>query len=255
MHDRAPQRHGVEPAAAPAPAGHRAELVADPRQVLAVFIEQLGRKRSRADPRGVGLHDAEHVIEHARSDAGAGGGAAGGGVRRGHERIGADVDIEHRALRAFEHAHWRPALAAAPAPPVTSTSSGRSRSAYSSCSSSVRWKSTGGWREIALQHEVVEVQHLAELGGEAIALEQIGHAHRAARHLVLVGRSDAAAGGADRIDAAGGFARPIERHVRRQDQRTGRRDAQPLEHRHALLDQHRRLRETAPRATAPRRCR
>ena len=43
--------------------GDRAELVADARKMLAVFIEQLGGERPRAHARGVGLHDAEHVVE------------------------------------------------------------------------------------------------------------------------------------------------------------------------------------------------
>ena len=77
-------------------------------------------------------------------------------------------------------------------------------------------------REIALQHEIVEVEHFPQLGGEALALEEIGHADRAARDLVLVGRTDATTGGADGIRAAGCLARPIERNVRGQYQRTGR---------------------------------
>ena len=97
--------------------------------------------------------------------------------------------------------------------------------------------------EIALQHEIVEVQHFTQLGGEAVALEQIRHAHRAPRHLVLVGRPDAAAGGADGVGSASLLARLVEENVRRQDERTVRRDAQPLEHRHALLHQHAALRE------------
>ena len=36
---------------------------------LAVGVEQLGRKRPRTDPCRVGLDDAEHVVEVARSHA------------------------------------------------------------------------------------------------------------------------------------------------------------------------------------------
>src|ERR1022692_2400141 len=53
MHDRAAQRDGVEPTAAPPSAGYRSELMADARQMLAVFIEQFGRKRARADTRRI----------------------------------------------------------------------------------------------------------------------------------------------------------------------------------------------------------
>ena len=34
-----------------------------PRQMLAVFIKQLGRERTGADARGVGLHNADDFIE------------------------------------------------------------------------------------------------------------------------------------------------------------------------------------------------
>ena len=53
----------------------------------------------------------------------------------------------------------------------------------------------------------MEVEHFAELGGEPLALEQVGDAHRAARDLVFVGRADAPTGGADGIGAARRFAR------------------------------------------------
>src|ERR1700719_5359683 len=51
VHNRTPQRHRVEPAAAPPPSGDRVELVTDARQVLAVFVVQLGRGLTRTHPR------------------------------------------------------------------------------------------------------------------------------------------------------------------------------------------------------------
>ena len=68
-----------------------------------VLVEQLGGKRPGADAGGVGLDDAQHVIEVARADAAAAGRAAGRGVGRGHVGIGAVIDIEQRALGALEH--------------------------------------------------------------------------------------------------------------------------------------------------------
>ncbi len=44
VHDRAPQRDRIEPAAAALPPGDRAEFTADPREVLAEFVEQFGRE-------------------------------------------------------------------------------------------------------------------------------------------------------------------------------------------------------------------
>ncbi len=41
------------------------------------------------------------------------------------------------------------------------------------------------------------LQQFLELGGEALGVEQVGDAQAATRHLVLVGRANATAGGAD----------------------------------------------------------
>ena len=81
------------------------------------------------------------------------------------------------------------------------------------------------------------VQDLAETRCEPLALENVCHAHGAARHLVLVGRTDATARGADRVDTAGPLAGAIERNVRRQDQRAIGADAQPLVDGNAFLHQ------------------
>jgi hypothetical protein len=72
-----------------------------------------------------------------------------------------------------------------------------------------------------LEHIVVVVQHFAQLGGEALAVQQVLHADGAAGDLVLVGRADAAAGGADLAGALGGFARLVQGDVVRQDQGAG----------------------------------
>ena len=63
---------------------------------------ELGRERAAADARAVGLGDAQDVVQHARADARAGRRVAGDAVARGDVRIGAVVDVEQRALRAFE---------------------------------------------------------------------------------------------------------------------------------------------------------
>src|SRR6185437_1903416 len=47
----------VEPAAAAVPAGGDAALAADAAQCLAVLVEELGRERTGADARRVGLED------------------------------------------------------------------------------------------------------------------------------------------------------------------------------------------------------
>ena len=89
-----------------------------------------------------------------------------------------------------------------------------------------------------MQDEVVIVEDFAELGGETFAMKQVGDPEGAARHLVFIGRADAAPGGTDGILALRLLARLIERDVRCQDQRTGRTHPQAFEYRHALPDQH-----------------
>jgi hypothetical protein len=97
--------------------------------------------------------------------------------------------------------------------------------------------------EVVLQREIVEVEDLAQLGREGLALEQVLHAYRAARDLVFVGRADATPRGADGVGAARRLARLVERDVRRKDQRAIGRNAQPREHVHARVYQHLRLAE------------
>ena len=110
--DRALERDDVHPAAAARAAGGGAEFLAALADALADFVVEFGRERAAADARGVGLGDAEHVVDRIRADAGAGERAADGGVGRGDVRIGAVVDVEQRALRAFEQHALRPACAA-----------------------------------------------------------------------------------------------------------------------------------------------
>ena len=75
--------------------------------------------------------------------------------------------------------------------------------------------------EVIFQHEVVVIQHFAQFGSEALAVEYVLQANGAARYFVFVGRADAAAGGADFARALGDLARLIEGNVVRQDQRAG----------------------------------
>ena len=91
--------------------------------------------------------------------------------------------------------------------------------------------------KIVLQQKVVVIEDFTELRRKVFANEEIRHAQRAARHLVLVRRTDTAPRSADGGLALGFLARKIERRVRRQDQRAARADTLPLENRHAISDQ------------------
>jgi len=68
------------------------------------------------------------------------------------------------------------------------------------------------------QEGVVMAQQFVQLALERLRLEEIAYAHRAPRHLVLIGRADTPARGADGIGAARRLAQPVERAMQRQDQ-------------------------------------
>ena len=118
----------VEPAAAARAAGDRAVFVAAVAQVLAELVVELGGKRPAADARRIGLHHADDVVDVPHRHAGAAGDADARAVAAGDERIRAVVDVEQRALRAFEQDPLA-ASAAVSSSSVVSQTYGRSRSA------------------------------------------------------------------------------------------------------------------------------
>ncbi len=216
---------------------------------------QLGRERAGADARGVGLGDAEHVADRAGADAGAGRRLPRHGVGRGDVRIGAVVDVEHGALRALEQdavaalarvVEQLPdrlgvgqdlgrdlAQLARAAPRRRPPSAPRPRSSALWCSSSAS---------------------ILRSSASGSARSQTRMARRA--DLVLVGRADAAAGGADLAGAARFLAQQVELAVQRQDQRGVLGERQDLgRDRHALRRAGSRSPSAAPRDRPPRRCR
>ena len=85
-------------------------------------------------------------------------------------------------------------------------------------------------------HHENELLKLDDFCPDAAAkIEQVMQANAAARHFVFVCRTDAPTGGADGIGTTRLLTRAVELDMRWQDQRAAGRNAQPLEHRHALL--------------------
>src|SRR5690606_32853373 len=99
--DGALERDDVDPAAAARAAGGGAVFLATVANALAHVVVQPGRERAAANAGGVGLGDAEHVVDRVRANAGTGQRAADGGVGTGDVRVGAVVNVEQRTLRAF----------------------------------------------------------------------------------------------------------------------------------------------------------
>ena len=190
------ERHQVEPAGAPGAAGGGAELAADLADPLAELVVELGRERAGAHARGVRLGHAPHLVDRARPDAGAHAGRARHGVRRGHERIGAVVDVEHRALGALEDHELAPVERA----PGDRRGVG-----------DVRLEPVpelhvvlGHRVEVELrvlgerpQHQPLGLERRVDLLAQDLLVEQVLHADAEPRRLVGVAGADAAPGGAD----------------------------------------------------------
>ncbi len=87
--------------------------------------------------------------------------------------------------------------------------------------------------QILGQHEVVVIQRGAQQFFQLLGVMQVGDADAATRHLVFVGRADAATGGADRLATGSALARLVQGDVVRHDQRRGRGDLQARTHFHA----------------------
>ena len=96
------ERDEVEPAAAALAAGDRAELAAELAHPLLVRPLDLGRERTRADARDVGLRDADHGVDPRRPDPDPRAAPPASVGRGGDERIRAVVDVEQRPVRALE---------------------------------------------------------------------------------------------------------------------------------------------------------
>ena len=185
-------------------------------QQLADVVVQLGRERAGPDPRRIGLGDPQHEADRARPDAAAGSRRRRHGVGRGDERIGPMIHVQHDRLGALE----QDALAAAaqlvqPLPHRFGVGQDLRRQRQQP----VHQRLLAERRHAQpLQQRVVVQQQLVQLGRQRFGLRQIGDADRAASHLVLIGRTDAAAGGADLAVAPRFLAGLVDRGMQRQDQ-------------------------------------
>ena len=91
----------VQPAGAAGTARSGAELVALAAELLTCLIEELSGEGTAAYAGAVGLEDAVDVAYRGRSYAEAEAGSRAGSGRGGHERVGAEIHVEHRTLGSF----------------------------------------------------------------------------------------------------------------------------------------------------------
>ena len=122
-------------------------------------------------------------------------GGPGDGVGRGDERIGAVVDVEQHALRALEQD------APAGAPRFVEVAPDRAGEGQHEIGDrgEVAAEALAVDRRLAEAgaERVVVGAQAVELGVEFVQMGKVADADRAAADLVLIGRADAAAGGAD----------------------------------------------------------
>ena len=213
MRDAVAHGDRVVPAAAPRTAGDGAVLVAALAQAVAHLAGQLGRQRSFADARRVRLDHAEHASDRARRNAEAGADAADRRVRRGDVRIGAVIDVEQRALRAFEQDR----LAVAHRLRQQQRDVAHHRPHPLAVRQQLRQHRLPVHRAV-LDEAVARVDVVADVLLEPLRIGEVADADAAARDLVLVGRADAARRRADLALAAARLGQQIEVAVIRQDE-------------------------------------
>ena len=224
--DGALEGGGIKPAATSGTAGNRAEFVAAFGQAFAGVVEQFGGEGAGTDAGGVGLHDAEHIIQGLRRHARTGRGSACQTVGRSNKGISAVVNIQQRALRTFK----QQAFAALDGVMQAARHVGEHR--QNTLFEGVDFghhviKLHGFCAMQVLQLHVIHFKVGAQFVGQELGIGQIAQADGAAGYLVFVSRADAAAGGADFAGAFGGFAGMIERNVVGQNHRAGGGDVQP----------------------------
>ena len=96
------QHHRVEPAGATTTTGVGAVLMTDIDERITDLVSEFRGERTSTDTGDIGLGDADHRVDIARTDTGTHTRSAGDGVRGGHERIGAVIEIEEGGLCTFE---------------------------------------------------------------------------------------------------------------------------------------------------------
>ena len=189
--------------------------MADVAQPGTRFVEQLRGERAAADARAVGLEDTVDLADAVRGDAQPDAGAGADGIRRGDERIGTEIHVEQRPLRAFgQDALVRgealvDEILAVDDVETTQVLDRREPLLFQ-------------LGDVVLAGQAAQDLLVASLGAGVylfeIGAQHIAHAHAVAADLVGIGRADALAGGADPGAALGRLVRSIEDAVRGQDQ-------------------------------------
>ena len=199
--------------------------------MLADLVKELGRERSAADSRSVGLDDPEHIVDSAGAEAGTCGDAACNGIGGGHIRIGSLINVEERALGSLEKnlVAVLPGISKYCCDVRNHGDENRGVLLYA-----LKYLIIGdllGMIEV-LQDEVVVLHDGPELLGETVHIAEIADAEAPSCGLVLVRGADALAGGSDLLVTECSFPCVVNDRMVRQDQRAGLRDLQAAFHIH-----------------------
>src|SRR6056297_2871537 len=222
-----PHQGRIEPAAPPLAPRHGAEFAPARAKAMAVLVFKLGGKGSFAHAGRIGLHDPQHIVDRPRPDTHPGGGLPGDHVRRGDKGVGAEINVQKRALRPFEQDTFTAFL-----PLVQHFPDGRG----------IGQDLLGDVAQFGNQRvpvdrldaqpatqRIVMLKRTVHPRLQRGVIRQIGHPHGPAAHLVLIGRADTTARSANLGPLARGFfAGAVQFTVNRQDKRRVLRDHQRL---------------------------
>ena len=195
-------------------------------QPVAIGVVQFGRKRPLAHAGCIGFHDPQHEVDRPGAKAHACRGLPRDHVRRGDEGIGAEIDVQQRALRPFEEDALTGAalfLHDLPDRSCIFQDLGRDRLQIGDQRVAVNGvQPQPGAQRIVMDKRPVHPQ------GKGRIVAQVGDADHPAAHLVLIGRPDPATRGADLGDRILAFPRAVQFTVEGQDQRRVLGDHQRL---------------------------
>ena len=238
------KRDEIEPPTPPLTPRHRAELVPERLHALVVRTDDLARERALADTRDVRLCDAQHLVDPLRPDPEAHRGAGRDRARRRDERVRAVIEIEQRALGAFEEDALAGSRSARSTSSDVSATYGASRSAKPSCVDDDVLDVERLEVVHALQPDVLLRDRELELLPEDLRVEQVLHADPDARRLVRVRRADAAPRRTDLEPSEPSLSRPVERDVPGHDEMGVAGDEQRVPSSRARVTRARRVRRS-----------
>ncbi len=205
------QSHGIKPAGAARPTGGGAEFLPRLAQTITHLVVKLRGKGTLSDSGYIGLGDADHLMDQAWPDASAGTCPAGNRGGAGDIGVGAVVDIKQAALRTFK----QHALALFDG--AVEQHRGAAQVLFEALGITAVLGDDllfikGRLAKVFLQQKILFRQEFAHLASEHLGLHQVGKTNAAPTDLVLIGRANAAAGGAD-FAAGTAFTRLVDGHV------------------------------------------